>query len=202
MQLYLLQCILKNYNKIPGSFVAIIVVTFLFNFEALLYYRNSIWFNSTNNIVPHSTHRFFKHTMYIIKINHCIISGIESLLSVVVSDGMIGSKHQSNTELVAQGIANVVTPFFGGIPATGAIARTATNVKNVARTPVAGIIHAITLLCIMLFVEIGQLIPMSCLAGILIVVSYNMSEWRSFVNIFAFGIRYSYTCCYFYLQYL
>ena len=97
---------------------------------------------------------------------------------------MIGGNHRSNTELIAQGIANVVTPIFGGIPATGAIARTATNVKNGGRTPVAGIIHALTLLLIMLFVgKWAKLIPMSCLAGILIVVAYNMSEWRSFVSI-------------------
>lgn len=114
-----------------------------------------------------------------------LLGGIESLLSAVVSDGMIGGHHRSNTELIAQGIANIVTPLFGGIPATGAIARTATNVKNGGRTPVAGIIHAITLLLIMLFFgKWVKLIPMSCLAGILIVVAYNMSEWRSFVSIF------------------
>ncbi len=114
-----------------------------------------------------------------------LLGAIESLLSAVVADGMIGSKHDSNTELVAQGVANVITPFFGGIPATGAIARTATNVKNGGRTPVAGIIHAVTLLLIMLFFGTwAKLIPMPCLAGILIVVAYNMSEWRSFASIF------------------
>src|SRR5690606_17633356 len=114
-----------------------------------------------------------------------LLGGIESLLSAVVADGMLGTKHRSNTELIAQGIANIVTPFFGGIPATGAIARTATNIKNGGRTPLAGIIHAITLLAIMLFVgQWAKLIPMACLAGILIVVAYNMSEWRSFVSIF------------------
>jgi SulP family sulfate permease len=110
-----------------------------------------------------------------------MLGGIESLLSAVVADGMIGGNHRSNTELIAQGIANIVTPFFGGIPATGAIARTATNVKNGGRTPVAGITHALTLLLIMLFFgKYAKLIPMACLAGILIVVAYNMSEWRSF----------------------
>jgi SulP family sulfate permease len=113
-----------------------------------------------------------------------LLGAIESLLSAVVSDGMISSNHRSNTELIAQGIANIVTPIFGGIPATGAIARTATNVKNGGRTPIAGMVHAITLLLIMLFFgKWAKLIPMSCLAGILIVVSYNMSEWRSFKSI-------------------
>jgi sulfate permease, SulP family len=112
------------------------------------------------------------------------LGGIESLLSAVVSDGMIGGKHRSNTELIAQGIANIVTPFFGGIPATGAIARTATNVKNGGRTPISGMVHSVTLLLIMLFLgQWAKLIPMSCLAGILIVVAYNMSEWRSFISI-------------------
>lgn len=113
-----------------------------------------------------------------------LLGAIESLLSAVVADGMIGGNHRSNTELIAQGIANIVTPFFGGIPATGAIARTATNVRNGGKTPVAGMIHAVTLLLIMLF--FGQwvkLIPMSVLAGILIVVAYNMSEWRTFRSI-------------------
>jgi SulP family sulfate permease len=110
-----------------------------------------------------------------------LLGAIESLLSAIVADGMIGGRHRSNMELVAQGIANVVTPLFGGIPATGAIARTATNVKNGGRTPVAGIIHAITLLIITLFFgRWAALIPMAALGAILIVVAYHMSEWRSF----------------------
>jgi len=110
-----------------------------------------------------------------------MLGGIESLLSAVVADGMIGSRHRSNMELVAQGIANVVTPLFGGIPATGAIARTATNIKSGGRTPVAGMIHAVTLLLITLFVgKWAALIPMATLAGILVVVAYHMSEWRTF----------------------
>jgi SulP family sulfate permease len=109
------------------------------------------------------------------------LGGIESLLSAVVADGMIGSRHRSNTELVAQGVANVVTPLFGGIPATGAIARTATNIRAGGRTPVAGLVHAITLLLITLFAgRWASLIPMATLAGILMVVAYNMSEWRTF----------------------
>jgi len=109
------------------------------------------------------------------------LGGIESLLSAVVADGMIGSRHRSNMELVAQGVANVVTPLFGGIPATGAIARTATNIRAGGRTPVAGIVHALTLLVITLFAgRWAALIPMATLAGILMVVAYNMSEWRTF----------------------
>lgn len=110
-----------------------------------------------------------------------MLAGIESLLSAVVADGMIGARHRSNMELVGQGVANIVTPLFGGIPATGAIARTATNVKNGGRTPVAGIVHALTLLLIMLFFgRWAALIPMAVLAAILVVVSYHMSEWRRF----------------------
>ena len=113
-----------------------------------------------------------------------LLGGIESLLSAVVADGMIGGNHKSNMELVAQGTANIFSSIFGGIPATGAIARTATNVKNGGRTPVAGIIHALTLLLIMLFVgKWAALIPMATLAGILVVIAYNMSEWESFLSV-------------------
>jgi SulP family sulfate permease len=113
-----------------------------------------------------------------------ILAGIEALLSAVVADGMIGGRHRSNMELVANGIANLVTPLFGGIPATGAIARTATNIKNGGRTPIAGVIHALILLVIMLFFgRWASLIPLPCLAAILMVVAYNMSEWRSFVRL-------------------
>ena len=110
-----------------------------------------------------------------------MLGGIESLLSAVVADGMIGGKHRPNMELVAQGIANLVVPFFGGIPATGAIARTATNVHNGGRTPVAGLVNVLVLFIIMIF--FGKWIawvPMPCLAAILITVAYQMSEWRSF----------------------
>jgi SulP family sulfate permease len=110
-----------------------------------------------------------------------LLAGIESLLSAVVSDGMIGGKHRSNMELVAQGVANIASPLFGGIPATGAIARTATNVKSGGRTPVAGMVHALTLLLITVFFgRWAALIPMATLAAILVVVSYHMSEWRTF----------------------
>lgn len=113
-----------------------------------------------------------------------ILAGIEALLSAVVADGMIGGRHRSNMELVANGVANLVTPFFGGIPATGAIARTATNIKNGGRTPIAGIIHAMVLLLIMLFFgRFASLIPLPCLAAVLMVVAYNMSEWRTFMTL-------------------
>jgi sulfate permease, SulP family len=110
-----------------------------------------------------------------------VLAGVESLLSAVVSDGMIGGRHRSNMELVAQGVANIASPIMGGIPATGAIARTATNVKNGGRTPVAGVVHALTLLAITLVAgRWAALIPMAALAAILVVVAYHMSEWRSF----------------------
>ena len=110
-----------------------------------------------------------------------MLGAIESLLSAAVADGVIGDRHDSNQELVAQGIANMVSPLIGGIPATGAIARTMTNINNGGRTPIAGIAHAIVLALIYLFLmPLVKFIPMACLAGILVVVSYNMSEWRSF----------------------
>lgn len=113
-----------------------------------------------------------------------LLGGIESLLSAMVADGMIGGNHRSNTELIAQGTANIFSSLFGGIPATGAIARTATNIKNGGRTPVAGIVHALTLLLIVLFVgKWASLIPMATLAGILIVVAWHMSEWESFISV-------------------
>lgn len=113
-----------------------------------------------------------------------LLAGIESLLSAVVADGMIGGNHRSNTELIAQGTANIFSALFGGMPATGAIARTATNIKNGGRTPVAGMVHSITLLLIMLFIgKWVTLIPLASLAGILMVVAYNMSEWKSFVSV-------------------
>lgn len=110
-----------------------------------------------------------------------MLGAIESLLSATVADGAMGTKHNSNMELVAQGAANIVVPFFGGIPATGAIARTMTNINNGGKTPVAGIIHAVVLLLIVLFLgDLTRHIPMACLAGVLVVVAYNMSEWRTF----------------------
>lgn len=177
----------KLIKKVPGSFVAIILVTGVVTVLKLPVQTIQTVFGDIPNTISFQAPEInwseignYIQPAFTI----AMLGAIESLLSAVVADGMISGNHRSNTELIAQGVANVVTPFFGGIPATGAIARTATNVKNGARTPVAGMIHAITLLLIMLvFSKWAGLIPMSCLAGILIVVSYNMSEWRSFVSI-------------------
>ena len=177
----------KITTKIPGSFIAILLITplvyfFKFDVATIETYFGAIP-NDFSFKLPDIHLNELKYYLAP-ALTIALLGGIESLLSAVVSDGMIGGKHRSNTELIAQGIANIVTPFFGGIPATGAIARTATNVKNGGRTPISGMVHSITLLFIMLFLgRWAKLIPMSCLAGILIVVSYNMSEWRSFTAI-------------------
>src|SRR5206468_4892813 len=113
-----------------------------------------------------------------------LLAAIESLLSAVVADGMIGTRHKSNMELVAQGVANIASPLIGGIPATGAIARTATNIRAGGRTPLAGMTHSITLLLILIFLgRWAEMVPLCALAAILIVVSYHMSEWRSFASL-------------------
>lgn len=177
----------KITNLVPGSFIAIIVVTALVSVLGLdVTTIGGIYGEIPSKIdisIPaidwNNIGNYFAPAVTI-----ALLGGIESLLSAVVADGMIGGHHRSNTELIAQGIANIVTPIFGGIPATGAIARTATNIKNGGRTPIAGLVHAVTLLLIMLaFGKYAGLIPMSCLAGILIVVAYNMSEWRSFIGV-------------------
>ena len=177
----------KLTSKIPGSFIAIILITVVVSVFHLDVSTIETFFGSIPSKFSFSIPNFQLNELhhYIAPaITIALLGGIESLLSAVVSDGMIGGKHRSNTELIAQGIANIVTPFFGGIPATGAIARIATNVKNGGRTPISGMVHAITLLLIMLLLgRWAKLIPMSCLAGILIVVAYNMSEWRSFISI-------------------
>jgi SulP family sulfate permease len=174
-------------NKIPGSFVAIIIVTAAVSIFNLPVTTIESAFGSIPSkisiSIPHIELNNLQH-YFAPALTIALLGAIESLLSAVVADGMIGTNHKSNTELIAQGCANIITPLFGGIPATGAIARTATNIKNGGRTPIAGITHAITLLLIMLFLgKWAKLIPMSCLAGILIGVSYNMSEWRSFRSI-------------------
>ena len=177
----------KITTRIPGSIIAIVLITVGVQLMSIPVHTIETYFGNIPNTFSISipTIDFASLTAYLpLALTIAILGGIESLLSAVVSDGMISGKHRSNTELIAQGIANIVTPFFGGIPATGAIARTATNVKNGGRTPIAGISHAITLLLIMVFLgKWAKLIPMSCLAGILIVVAYNMSEWRSFASI-------------------
>jgi len=174
-------------GKIPGSFVAILIVTGLVQAFGLPVTDIRTFFGEIAGSVQFEMPaiNFGEIRQYIgPAVTIALLGGIESLLSAVVADGMISGNHRSNTELIAQGIANIVTPLFGGIPATGAIARTVVNVKTGGRTPVAGIVHAITLLLIMLFFgKWAQMIPMACLAGILIVVAYNMSEWRLFRSI-------------------
>ena len=175
------------FKKIPGSFIAIVLLTFVVQFFQLPVTTIETFFGTISGSITFSIPNFeFSNIVTYIKpaLVIALLGSIESLLSAVVADGMIGGNHRSNTELIAQGIANIVTPFFGGIPATGAIARTATNIKNGAKTPISGMVHSLTLLLIMLFfIDYAKLIPMATLAGILIVVSYNMSEWRSFVSI-------------------
>lgn len=176
-------------KKIPGSLVAIIVMTVVsyllrhhagitgletigdrFEINASLPTPEKLAFNiaTINQLLPAA-------------FTIAVLGAIESLLSATVADGVTGQRHNSNTELIAQGAANIVVPFFGGIPATGAIARTMTNINNGGRTPIAGLIHAVVLLLILLFLgPLTKHIPMACLAGVLIIVSYNMSEWRTF----------------------
>jgi SulP family sulfate permease len=179
----------KFTHKIPGSIVALIITTLLVELFHLPVETIGSKFGELPSALPLPV--FPQIDFATIKnligpaTTIAILAAIESLLSAVVADGMIGGRHRSNMELVAQGIANIVTPLFGGIPATGAIARTATNIKNGGRTPVAGIVHALVLLLITLFFgQFAKLIPMATLAAILIVVAYNMSEWRSFLEIF------------------
>ena len=182
----------KISKKIPGSLIAIVLMTVVvyvlkhsfgvegietigdrFSINAALPQANkfSIDFDTVRTLLP-------------VAFTIAMLGAIESLLSATVADGVIGSRHNSNTELIAQGVANVITPIFGGIPATGAIARTMTNINNGGRTPVAGIIHAFVLLLILLFLgNLTKHIPMACLAGVLVIVAYNMSEWRTFKSL-------------------
>lgn len=180
----------KVSKKIPGSLVAIIVMT-----VAALLLKQFAGVESIETIgdrfaisnslpeatVPALSWETIKNLVSP-AITIAILGAIESLLSAAVADGVIGDHHNSNTELIAQGIANLASPIFGGIPATGAIARTMTNINNGGRTPIAGIVHAVVLLLIFLFLmPLAKYIPMACLAGVLVVVSYGMSGWRSFL---------------------
>lgn len=188
----LIQITPKFTKKIPGSLIAIIVMTIVsyllrnqwgitgletigdrFEINASMPTPEGLAFNmaTINQLLPAA-------------FTIAILGAIESLLSATVADGVTGQKHNSNTELIAQGAANIIVPFFGGIPATGAIARTMTNINNGGKTPVAGLIHAIVLLLILLFLgPLTKHIPMACLAGVLVIVSYNMSEWRTFKSL-------------------
>lgn len=182
----------KFLKKIPGSLVAIILVTvgvyFLKVYGGIgcidtIGDRFTIKAELPAASIPALDWEAIKN-LFPVAITIAVLGAIESLLSATVADGVIGDRHNSNTELIAQGIANMVTPLFGGIPATGAIARTMTNINNGGKTPVAGIIHAVVLLLILLFLmPLAKYIPMACLAGVLVVVSYNMSGWRTFKNL-------------------
>ena len=179
-------------KKIPGSLIAIIVMTVLAyllkkigNIESIETIGDRFNIQSQFPGVTHininleSIRRLFPSAFTI-----AMLAAIESLLSATVADGITGDRHNSNMELIAQGAANIIVPFFGGIPATGAIARTMTNINNGGKTPVAGIIHSFVLLLILLFLgNLTKHIPMACLAGILVMVAYNMSEWRTFISL-------------------
>ena len=179
----------KFSKKVPGSLVAIILVTvgvyFLKMYGGITCIdtigdRFSIQAQLPEAAVPQLDWEAVKN-LFPVAITIAVLGAIESLLSAAVADGVIGDRHDSNTELIAQSIANLATPLFGGIPATGAIARTMTNINNGGRSPIAGIVHAVVLLLILLFLmPLAQYIPMACLAGVLVIVSYNMSGWRVF----------------------
>ena len=179
-------------SKLPGSLIAIIVMTvaalLLKQYAGVTTIETIGDRFSISNVLPEAQMPVL--SWEVIKglvspaITIAILGAIESLLSATVADGVIGARHSSNTELIAQGVANLASPLFGGIPATGAIARTMTNINNGGRTPVAGIVHAAVLLLIFLFLmPLAQYIPMACLAGVLVIVSYGMSGWRSFFSI-------------------
>lgn len=184
----------KISRKLPGSLIAIVLITavvYILSNAVPGIYVETIGdrFGALSTDIP--TPEGFDLSMNTINLllpsafTIAILCAIESLLSATVADGVTGSRTNSNTELIGQGIANIVVPFFGGIPVTGAIARTMTNITNGGRTPVAGIVHTLVLLLIFLFLmPLINLVPMSCLAAVLIVVSYNMSGWRTVVGIF------------------
>ena len=178
------------FKKIPGSLIAVIVtaaIVKVFNLDV-----NTIGkaFNDIRAGLPPITFSTSVFSINVIRsqipnaVTIALLAGIESLLSAVVADSMIGSKHRSNMELIAQGIANIGSACFGGIPATGAIARTAANIKNGGRTPIAGMVHSISLVLVVLFMmPLAKLIPMPCIAAILFQVAYNMSGWRNFYKL-------------------
>lgn len=179
----------KINKKIPGTFIAIIITTIVCIAFKLPIETIESKFGELSSSLPHLTIPTISlkmiNDLIFPALTIAILGGVESLLSAVVADGMIGGKHRSNMELIAQGVANIFSGVFGGIPVTGAIARTAANVKNGGRTPIAGIVHSITILIIMLlFMPYVKLIPMASLASILVVVSYNMGDWKAFEKIF------------------
>jgi sulfate permease, SulP family len=173
-------------RRIPGSLIALLVTTVAVYLLHVPVETIGTRFGAISASVPHPQvpHLSFAQISGLVgpAFTIAFLAAVESLLSAVVADGMIGSRHRSNMELVAQGVANLAAPLFGGIPATGAIARTATNIRNGGRTPVAGIVHSATLLVITVFVgRWAAFVPLATLAAILVVVAYHMSEWRTFV---------------------
>ena len=175
----------KINRKIPGAFVALIVTSLIVQIFHLEVATIGTKFGALSSAlpVPQMPALSFEKIRLLIgpAFTIAILGSIESLLSAVVSDGMIGGKHRSNMELIAQGVANMASGLFGGIPATGAIARTVANIKNGGRTPVSGMVHALVLLLILiLFMPLAQRVPLAALAAILIMVAVNMSEWQEF----------------------
>ena len=180
----------KFFKKIPGSLIAVIITSAVVELLHLDVQTIGKAFADIKTGLPGITLNMELFNVHMIRgqINNAvtiaILAGIESLLSAVVADSMIGSKHRSNMELIAQGIANIGSASLGGIPATGAIARTAANIKNGGRTPVSGIVHSLSLVLVVLFLmPLAKLIPMPCIAAILFQVAYNMSGWKTFVNL-------------------
>ena len=176
----------KISRRIPGMFVALVITTIIVKLWAIPVETVGGRFGDIAASLPHPAvpHVSFEQITALVgpALTIALLAAIESLLSATVADGMIGGRHRPNMELVAQGAANLISPMFGGIPATGAIARTATNIKNGGRTPIAGMIHALTLLLITIFFgRWAGLLPMATLAAILVVVSYHMCEWRTFL---------------------
>ena len=179
----------RFFKKIPGSLIAVVVTAAAV--ELLHLDVNTIGksFTDIRSGLPVLTLRLSDFSFAAVRaqlsnaVTIAVLAGVESLLSAVVADGMIGSHHRPNMELVAQGVANIGSAAFGGIPATGAIARTAANIKNGGRTPVSGMVHSVTLLVVVMFLmPLAKLIPMPCIAAILFQVAYNMSGWRGFVR--------------------
>jgi sulfate permease, SulP family len=176
-------------HRVPGPLIAILLVTALVGYFQLPVETVGSRFGGVPSSLPaprlpHVTWQLVQQ-MFSPAVTIALLAALESLLAAVVADGMMGTRHRSNMELIAQGAGNITSVLFGGIPATGAIARTATNIKSGGRTPVAAVVHCLTLLLILLFVgRWAALIPMATLAAILIVVAYNMSEWHSFVRLF------------------
>ena len=178
----------KINKTIPGSMIALIIATLLVKFMNIPIDTIGSRFTEISSSIPAPSLPSFSiatiNKLFVPAVTIAILGALESLLSAVVADEMIGDTHDSNMELIAQGLANIASGLFGGIPATGAIARTASNVKSGGRSPISGMVHAITLLITMLaLMPLAKMIPMTALSAILIVVAYNMSEWRTFKSL-------------------